>query len=111
MQDSRVGFLQLGNDGAWVVARGFDNLDSFVDDHLRVGTVVWGNQSREQGQVHTKGVLGHGTASADLFPEVFRGRLCQSSELVMCLSAICSFTLLHAGTFRRTIQFLDHQHC
>jgi hypothetical protein len=49
---------------------------------LCVGGVVWGHEGWEEGQVHAEGVLGHGSASANLFAEVFGGGLRECSELV-----------------------------
>lgn len=81
VQDDGAGLLQLGDDGARIVASSLDDLDSFIDDDLGVGTVVGGNHGGEEGQVHTEGVLGHGATSADFFAEVFGGWLGKGSEL------------------------------
>jgi hypothetical protein len=48
---------------------------------LCVGGVVGGHEGREEGQVHAEGLLGHGSASANLLAEVFRGGLRECSEL------------------------------
>jgi hypothetical protein len=82
VQDDRVGLLQLRDHGAGVVAGCLDDLDALVDDYLCVGGVVWGHEGWEEGQVHAEGVLGHGSASANLFAEVFGGGLRECSELV-----------------------------
>ena len=81
VQDDGAGFLQLGDDGAWVVTGGLDDLDSFVDDDFGVGGVVGGDDGGEEGQVHSEGVFGHGATSADFFAEVFGGWLGEGCEL------------------------------
>lgn len=81
VQDDRVGFLQLRNHGAGVIARCLDNLDAFVDDHLCVGGVVGGHEGWEEGQVHAERLLRHGSASTDFLAEVFGGGLRERSEL------------------------------
>lgn len=81
VEDDCAGLLELLDDGARVVAGGLDDLDSFIDDDLCVGAVVWGHHGGEEGQVDTEGVFGHSAASSDFLAQVFRGRLSESSQL------------------------------
>lgn len=81
VQDDGAGLLQLGDHGSRVVTGGLDDLDSFVDDDLGVGGIVGGNDGGEEGQVHSKGVFGHGATSADFFAEIFGGWLGEGCEL------------------------------
>lgn len=81
VQDNGASLLQLGDDGAWVVTGGLDDLDTFVDDDLGVGGIVGGNDGGKEGQVHSEGVFGHGPTSADFFAEVFGGWLGEGCEL------------------------------
>lgn len=84
VQNDDTGLLQLSDHRSWVVSGGLDDLDSFINDDLRVGSVVGGDHGWEEGQVHAEGVLGHGATSADFFAKVFGGRLGEGSELFQC---------------------------
>jgi len=59
---------------------GLDDLDALVDHNLRVGVVIWWDHGREEGDIYSKGVGGHLTASPDLLAEVFGGGLREGSE-------------------------------
>lgn len=70
MQHDAPGLLELGDDGAWAVARGLDDADALVDDGLSVGAVVWRVDGGQEGDVDGEGVLGQGAALLDLLAEV-----------------------------------------
>ena len=68
--DARV--LELLNHGARGVARRLYDLDSLLDNHARVGSVVGGDESGEKRDVHGEGLRGQGAAAPDLGAEVLR---------------------------------------
>lgn len=66
VQNDDAGRLQLLDDGARIVSSSLDDLDSLIDNHLGVRTVVRRHEGGKEGQVDTEGVLGHFAASSNL---------------------------------------------
>ena len=81
VQNDNAGLLQLLDYRTRVVAGGFDDLDTFLDNHLGVCGVVGRVEGGEEGQVDAEGVLGHGAASSDFLAQIFGGGLSEGSQL------------------------------
>ena len=75
MEHRAAGLFELADDLAGIRAGGLNDPNALVDDGVRVGAVIGGVDSREDGEVDAEGVLRHGAASADFLPEVVWGRL------------------------------------
>ena len=80
VQDDGVDGLELLDDGPRAVASRLDDLDALVDHHLCVCAVVRRRHGREECDVHAEGLVGHGLALPDLFPQVFWRGLCEGCE-------------------------------
>jgi hypothetical protein len=65
---------------ARVVARGLDDLDAGLDDHLHVLGIRRRLDRRQDGEIDAAGLAGHLPAALDLAPQVVRRRLRQRGE-------------------------------
>ena len=81
VEDGTAGGFQLLYHGSGAVASGFDDVNPRVDDNLRVAVVVWRDESREEGQVDAKWIVGHAAAAGNLLTEVFGCGLGECCEL------------------------------
>lgn len=81
VEDYDTGRLEKFDDGARRISCCFNHLDAFVYAHLCVLAVGRGVHGREERDVDAEGVLGHGSASSDLFAQVFGGGLSEGREL------------------------------
>ena len=80
VKDKAVGGLKFPDNGTGVVASSLDDLNTLVDDHLRKGVVVRGDDGWEQGDVDAKRLLGHRTGTLDLLAEGLGGGLGECRE-------------------------------
>lgn len=63
-----------------VVAGSLDNRDALLDNDIAVLSIRRRGHSGQQGQVDTKGLVGHGAAAADLVAQMLGGGLGQGSQ-------------------------------
>jgi len=102
MEDDNTDGLQLFDDRARAVSCSFHNLDSLVNSDLCICAVVRGIHRGKESDVDAEGLVGHGLAFSDLFPQVFGSRLCEGSEDAESASVAnsrCKFSIanpLHA---------------
>ena len=86
VKNCTIGGFELLNDRSGTVARCFDDPDTLIDDDFRVAVIVWGYEGGQEGEIDAEWVLGHCSTSSDFLAEVFRGRLCESGELLQWVS-------------------------
>ncbi len=59
---------------------GFHNLHATFDDRLDIARIVRRGKARQEGQVHTERLVGHLTATRDLFRQIFRRALGKTGD-------------------------------
>lgn len=72
MQYDTPSLLELPDDWPRAVAGGLDDVDALVDDGLGISTVVRRVEGRQEGDIHSEGVLGQFPALLDLLAQVCR---------------------------------------
>ena len=88
VENCTIGGFELLDDRSGTVARCFDDPDTLIDDDFRVAVIVWGYEGGQEGEIDAEWVLGHCSTSSDFLAEVFRGRLCESGELLQWVSLV-----------------------
>ena len=104
MEDDDAGLLQHRDDWARAVSCGLNDPDLLIDNDLSICGIVWGDHSGEERDVDGERLLGHGTASADFLPEVFRGRLREGGELLIQIFSVTRSIERANFTLRRTLK-------
>lgn len=91
VQDDSASSLELLDDWSRAVSRRLNNIDLLLDNNASVCGIVRGNHGREEGQVDAKRLVGHRSASSDLFAQVFgcglgeSGKLCYRETVFECV--------------------------
>jgi hypothetical protein len=82
MQNGRTSSFQLLDHRPRAVSCRLHNVDLLLDYHVSVCGIIRRNHGGKEGQVNPEWVLGHGSASANLFAEVFGRGLRECGQLV-----------------------------
>ena len=80
MDDFYTRLLQTRQVFGRVPSRGFDDLDSTVDNGVDVFGIGWCGESRHESQVDVKRLVGHFMAAGNFPGQVFRRRLRQAGD-------------------------------